>query len=442
MPISNYPHRFDNGLNVSQVPIVITANPKGQILWVNSGAQNASDGNKGTEDFPLNSLFGTDGAMSKVKDNQGDIVFLAPTHVETVIAATEIKKSGVTIIGLGSGDDRAKITFTTDVAAGVVLGSDAASTVIHNVRFLCNIDNQTSMLKIGATDCIISSCKFAEETKTAVNCVNFYAAGVNSADNCKIIDCKFYEPTAGNGDWAVEFAEVTDGVEIARNFIYGDFDVATLHVNSAKVSTNLNIHDNIIHNLQTAKYSVQVESASTGNFSDNRLYADGVATTLDPGSLKCTGNIAVNSIDHGGYIIPSEESLAEGSTFWISKTFVSSTITFATPVDMTGVSTGELAVEEVILKTDSVGLAGGTAFQVKSNNVTGRADFIAETVANLGANNTVDIENASVFGSRSVLESGKKFQVQSTIADCTGAGTVTVYIKLSRVVAGASVAVV
>jgi len=132
---------------------------------------------------------------------------------------------------------------------------------------------------------------------------------------------------------------------------------------------------------------------------------------------------------------------AIGTVFWIKKTMVSSTILSGAPVDITGVSSGgELAVEDIILKTDqATGLAGGTNLNILTNNSRGQQLFAAETVANLGPAATVLGENASVLAERTVLETGKKFQVQCTGVDCTGPGEIDIYIKLRRLSAGATV---
>ena len=130
-----------------------------------------------------------------------------------------------------------------------------------------------------------------------------------------------------------------------------------------------------------------------------------------------------------------------GSTFWVKKTVTSSDILLASALDITGVSSGgELQVEDVIVKTDSTGLAGGTNFELKSNNANGLANIFVETVANLDGNKTVDLASASVTGIKTVLEEGKKLQVQSTGADDTGSGTIDIYVKFRRLAQDATIA--
>lgn len=449
MPYTNYPHGFKDGLSVREIPIVITPNPQGDVYWVNSSSQNASDerGVRGTNQYPLATLAA---ALARVTAGQSDMIILGPGHTETITSAVSVDTAGVTIIGSGDSENRPVITFATDTAAS--LSIDAADVSLNNVVFKCNIASQVAMIDVNAARFHMDGCKIAEGTATGLVMVDVNGGAANACDGTQITKCELYAPTAGNYTAGIELGEVADNVQIRGNYVYGDWDDAGIHNPTGKVLTHLTIEHNIVHNIQTADHGIELVSACTGNLSDNRLYADDAAATLDPGSLKCTANWATNNIDEGGYIIPIDGTSFEywsqvtqtaiGSTFWIKKTVVSSTITFASPVDITTVSSGgELAVEEVVLKTDSTGLATGTNFELKSNNTNGLANIAVETVANLGASKTIDLNAASVTGIKTVIENGAKLQVQSTVADCTGAGEIDIYVKFSRLTAGAIIAV-
>jgi len=133
---------------------------------------------------------------------------------------------------------------------------------------------------------------------------------------------------------------------------------------------------------------------------------------------------------------------AKGSVFWIRKPYVSSLILTGSNADLTTASSGLLVIEDVIVQTDSTGLAGGTNFELLSDNSLGQVNIFTETVANLGANKTVDMDTTSLVGVRTVLANGKKLQLHSTGADCTGSGSIYVQVKLRRLEAGATIAVV
>ena len=135
-----------------------------------------------------------------------------------------------------------------------------------------------------------------------------------------------------------------------------------------------------------------------------------------------------------------QQGLRLGDEFWVKKTLTSSAILQA-GVDVTGVSSGgELAIEDVIVKTDGTGLAAMTNFELETNNVNGLADFFVTVASGLGANKTIDLSGASVTKIKTVLESGKKVIAKASAADGTGAGTIDVYIKFRRLAQGATIA--
>lgn len=120
-------------------------------------------------------------------------------------------------------------------------------------------------------------------------------------------------------------------------------------------------------------------------------------------------------------------------TFIKKVAITSSAIKTATSIDLTSVASGEFLIRDIILKTDSTGLAGGTNLQIKTTNSAGLVNVLVEAVSNLGANKTVNMDTASVTKQKTVLESGSKIQLNCTAADCTGAGIIYVYIVLAGV---------
>lgn len=129
-----------------------------------------------------------------------------------------------------------------------------------------------------------------------------------------------------------------------------------------------------------------------------------------------------------------------GSEFWVKKTLTSSQILQA-GVDVTGVSSGgELALTDVVVKTDGTGLAAATNLSLETNNAKGLAAFFVTAVSGLGANKTIDLSGASVTKIKTVVETGKKVVAKATVADATGSGTIDIYLKFQRLAAGATIA--
>lgn len=142
-------------------------------------------------------------------------------------------------------------------------------------------------------------------------------------------------------------------------------------------------------------------------------------------------------------LVNVEGALIKGSEFTIKKTITCSGVPTATPTDITGVSSGgELELQQIRVKTDGTGLAGMTNLNFLTNNVKGLLDPIAAVAASgLGANKT---QQGTSFAATAlvptVLESGKKIQIQATGSDGTGAGTIDIYLVFRRLTAGATIA--
>ena len=116
-----------------------------------------------------------------------------------------------------------------------------------------------------------------------------------------------------------------------------------------------------------------------------------------------------------------------GSTIVLKYKLLSSDVVQA-GLQLTNATTNDMYIQNVILKTDSTGLATGTNCVVYSNNTYGLANIISTAVSGLNGNKTIDISTASVTKQPTVLEAGKYISIGSTTADCTGAGVLYVYI--------------
>jgi|TARA_R110000744_G_scaffold154082_8_gene268709 hypothetical protein len=111
-----------------------------------------------------------------------DRIFVAPQHVETVTAAggLDIDVAGLTIVGLGNGDQRPQVNFTTVVGADVNI--DAAGVTIKNVRFTGGIDALTGPIDVNAADFTLLDCITQDVTGQATDFIVLDA----NADRCGI----------------------------------------------------------------------------------------------------------------------------------------------------------------------------------------------------------------------------------------------------------------
>lgn len=126
----------------------------------------------------------------------------------------------------------------------------------------------------------------------------------------------------------------------------------------------------------------------------------------------------------------------DSQTITLRTTLTSSDIT-TTGVDFALTQGNGLVIEKVVVSTDATGLAGGTNLQLVSDNSNGNPIFFEETVANLGANATVD--TGSVVNTNSIIETGKKLTAKATGANCTGTGTIEIVLFCRRLDSNSSI---
>lgn len=267
----------------------VTEHP-GKIWWVDSTNTLATDaaGVGQNSNFPLATI---DYAIALCTASSGDVIYLMPGHAETITTAGGITLdvAGVSIIGLGNGDARPTITFATGAAASMLVS--ASDCRISNVIFKCNIANQNHMIDCTGDDLEIDHCAFLEGTATGLS---FVTSDTDDGDSdfLHIHHCLFYAPTAGLYDAAIQIAKDHANIRIEDNTIYGDFDEAGIDVPAGgNACLHLQIHRNVITNLQSGQHSIQINStAVTGSASFNMCQTDARATAFDTAALACWEN--------------------------------------------------------------------------------------------------------------------------------------------------------
>lgn len=249
-----------------------------------------------------------DTAINAMTASRGDILFVAPYYTESVTAAAGIDadKAGMSIIGIGNGESKPVITFSSTTVSDMDI--DADDITIANLKFKVGIDSLNAMIDVNSDDFKMVGCEFEEGSTNlqAKTYVDINGGAANACDRAKIHYCKFLQTgsTSPVGDRAIELGEVADGVEIVGCYIDGDWDDAGIHNITGKVMTNLLIKDCIVANRATGQHAIELVSACTGFAIDNRLYGDTLGTIFDPGSLKCLGNLEVDAVDESGVASP------------------------------------------------------------------------------------------------------------------------------------------
>ncbi len=463
--------------------ILDIADTPNDVYFVDSGNTSRGGDTSGFGGNPDTPFLTIDFAIGQCTAGQNDVIYVAPGHTEAVIAAAGIAVdvAGISIVGLGEGALRPTVTFTTD--AGADLDVDAANVTIANMIFVNGIASQTAMIDVNADDFTIADCEFREGSALqALTYIDINGGGANACDRALIVNCRF-DQTAAGGNQAIELGEVADQVSIVGCLIDGDWATAGIHNPTGKVLTNLTIQDCVVANRQTGDHAIELVSACTGFAVDNRLNGDTLGTILDPGSLKCLGNLEVAAIDSQGIATPltvadsaanfvgadnadnaaattsvvsnvdgsvlerQEHALTlAGSLFTITETVTSSGIpNNAQTLAVTSASSGgDLLIEEITVNTDGTGLAAPTNIEFSTDNakgVTGADGPIAvEIIGSFGVNATVVVKkDATSHTLPYVLESGKTIFIHGDDGVGTGGGTADVTIVFRRLAAGATI---
>jgi len=208
----------------------------GNVFWCHSGTGTDAAGFGLDPDSPTATI---DYAHNLCTASKGDVVYVLPGHTETFSAAAAgvtMDLIGVSIIGLGHGTCRPKITYTATAADWDV---DAESCLVRNIEFYGNVNNLVHFLDLDAGNFTLEDCMFSTcNAKEAILFINI----ATTKDNFHIRRCEFYQMsdvdnTDGNDDTGCIFFEDSENIFIDDCLFYGNFETAILHnANTAAVN--------------------------------------------------------------------------------------------------------------------------------------------------------------------------------------------------------------
>lgn len=269
--LSNYPYGFNNGVSIRGVPLAQTH--AGKAFWVYNGANLApggsagADGNPGTWQRPFATIAG---ALLQCLAGRGDVIFVKPGHIEamTAAAALAMNVSNVSVVGIGAGNTRPRINFTTSTAAQIVVS--AAGVSFANILFdMTGIDAVVSGFSVTGADFSLLGCDVvvANAAGQAVTALTTTAA----ADRMTIDSCRFLGSTDAGTTAALTIVG-GDAHEITNNYFQGAYTSGTGAIsNITTAMTNALIKGNSIANSTAGNTkAITCVAGSTGMLSDNR----------------------------------------------------------------------------------------------------------------------------------------------------------------------------
>lgn len=181
-----------------------------------------------------------DYAIGLCTANQGDLIFVMPGHTESLATLITADVAGITIKGLGNGNDRPKVTVNA-VIDGISITAD--NVTLENLVFPDPTAAAASMINVAAAKAKVKGCRFELGADT-VDAVTITAAGEEPTfeDNVVIVQAN------GPDSW-LKFEGVIDKPVIVRNIIIGSdgtdaFDDGMFDFNNQAV-TNLVMRDNV-----------------------------------------------------------------------------------------------------------------------------------------------------------------------------------------------------
>jgi hypothetical protein len=251
----------------------------GNVFFVDSGDANASDdaGNSGRDP---NSPFSTiDYAVGQCTANNGDVIFVLPGHVETVSAAAglDLDVAGISVIGLGQGDTRPQINFTTVVGADMDVG--AADITVFNVRFTGGFDALTGPIDVNAANFHLHNSIYEDVTGEVVDCI---VTDANADDMVisSLIPGRYgwmHKGATGTGTQSGIQLNGCDGVVIQDFWADGNFAIGFIEGVTAAV-TNVTIGGGIM------PWYIRTRNAADDII--NMAVASCTGVTLGPGAAR------------------------------------------------------------------------------------------------------------------------------------------------------------
>lgn len=254
------------------VPIMPDAN----IFFVNGNESQASDANDASYhgaswDRPFATL---NYAISRCTANQGDVIYVAPNHTETIAdtgtasgTTTDelvIDKAGISIIGVGNDALRPTFTFNGSVDAACVIKA-AANVTIKNLIFVGGLEDLANLITVDGTSdgLLIENCEFRDGGTAILETIHQINLATG-ADRVTINKCRFFTTVGGSSTLAnIEVATTVDRLTITNCWFRGDVNTDGQVDGSGGAGSNWFIKDNIFDNLDAAVGKCLVLHSST-----------------------------------------------------------------------------------------------------------------------------------------------------------------------------------
>ena len=163
----------------------------GNIFYVDSGQTTTGGTTAGFGTNPDQPFTTVAAAIAQCTAANGDMIFVMPGHAETITTSVALSTAGISIIGLGNGDNRPTITVNAAIDGYSISADDVRVT---NMRFANSTSAtvRTRWIRVAASDIKINKCKFEMSSNQSHGIVTI------SGNDIKIEDCDFVNTVDGD----------------------------------------------------------------------------------------------------------------------------------------------------------------------------------------------------------------------------------------------------
>lgn len=394
-----------------------------QVLFVDSGATNASDVDDGEHghsfEMPLATI---DYAIGLCTANEGSVILVAPGHNESLVAAAiDFDVAGVTCIGLGEGTLRPRIDYD-NTAASVDIGANNVTLV--NLTFLPSVASVLIGVDVesGVTNFKMVNCEFLPYESSGDEFVVAVDLKENNHDTV-IQDCKFWtEAAAGASTHGIKLTAGSSRVQIVNNLANGNYSTAFI-ASDAAVSEILIKGNNM--KVKDGEPGIELYTGSTGLIIQNNIESTGVTADVAIVADACSwfDNKCVTVDGSASEIIGGGDIAADLVTYKLDHLAKTACADTSDPVDMSA----EVADNTILANVLDDG--GDTSSYDRRNHslvaLRNRMDAIDEENKGIRTRSEVYYVNANVVSSGDGLSWANAYKtITEAVAVATVAGDI------------------
>ena len=306
---------FPNGASSFGMPALGTGPlmTTGNVFFVDSGAGAGADSPVSNGKNPVRPFLTIDYAIGQCAANNGDIIFVMPGHTESLSAPGDItiNVAGVTVMGLGQGNTRPKVTHDSANGRVSIIASNTRWSNIIHVASEASVSRGVHVWA-GIEHSEIDHCHFTfDETgvefSTAMIKVGNGGASA-AADDTYIHDNWFQAENIDGAGSAILLDDVI-APRIINNLFTGDFNSVTIDgAAGSSAVTDYVIVGNVVENIDTG-LTIDLDDSATGVAFNNSITGGGaIADIADWGDLLTAENYVCDAADTSGIVIPSTAS--------------------------------------------------------------------------------------------------------------------------------------